>query len=82
MERSRTSVPFESELGALDAIVGQLGLDATQLMLDVCFLDLTSLVEQSKISAMKKVCLNAFATEEICDEKRAKLASLQFATRR
>ena len=80
MERSRTSVPFESELGALDAIVGQLGFDATQLMLDVCFLDLTSLVEQSKISAMKKVCLTAFATEEICNEKRAKLASLRLAT--
>ena len=77
MERFRTSVPLESELGVLDAIVGQLGFDATQLMLDVYFLDLTSLVALSKISAMNKVCLTTFATEDICDEKRAKLASLR-----
>ena len=80
MSRPRRSVPLESEPGAFDAIVGQLSFDATQLMLDVYFLDLTSLVALSKISAMKKVCLTAFVTEDICDEKRAKLASLQFAT--
>ena len=56
------SVPLESELGALDAIVGQLGFDATQSMLDVYFVDLTSLVTLLKISAMKKVDLTSFVT--------------------